>query len=301
MQYLVQPLAPRSANGPLFAGNEARVFAISSANSGLAITATAQGVVLTQNNWAENANQQWRLNANGDGTFRVTSVGSGMVLDVNGGSTDNGALIIPWPWHGGPNQRWRFTEIDHGHFRIDSVKSGRTMDVEGGSQSVGARIIQWDHHGGPNQQWILSEIRPASVIFDGRVTLYEHGNFQGRSQQLGIGSYDLAQISVGNDVVSSVKVPAGMRVTLFEHGGFRGRKKSFTADASWVGNDFNDITSGVMVEKVATVYEHGNYQGASATIGVGRYNATWAKVPGSALEVSVGPNGRAWVDRKSVV
>ena len=56
-----------------------------------------------------------------------------------------------------------------------------------------------------------------------------------------------------NDNVSSLKVPAGMRVTLYDDTHFSGAKKIFYADAEYVGDDFNDKTSSISVEYVATV------------------------------------------------
>lgn len=48
------------------------------------------------------ANQQWSFNGSG----AISSVQSGLCLDVNGGSTANGAAVILWSCHGGANQMW---------------------------------------------------------------------------------------------------------------------------------------------------------------------------------------------------
>jgi hypothetical protein len=81
-----------------------------------------------------------------------------------------------------------------------------------------------------------------------KATIYEHGDFQGISREVGVGSYGVSDIGFPNDVLSSLKVPQGLKVTLYEHGIDLGRSKVFTADASWVGNDFNDVTSAIKVE-----------------------------------------------------
>ncbi|HRI06404.1 MAG TPA: RICIN domain-containing protein, partial [Nannocystaceae bacterium] len=228
---------------------------------------------VVQQIWTEDPRQQWRFTPNGDGTFRIDNVATGHSLDVRGGSTDKGADILCWPWHGGPNQRWKVSDLGVARFRVDSLKSGLSLDVTGGSYEAGAMIIQWPWHGGGNQRWRLSEVRPASVIFDAAATIYEHANFQGASARLGPGAYDINALGgVGNDRASSVRVPAGLRVTLFEHAGFSGRRKVFTGDTAYVGNDFNDIASGVLVEKVVRIYEHANYQGREAILGTGKIN-----------------------------
>lgn len=83
-----------------------------------------------------------------------------------------------------------------------------------------------------------------------KAIIYEHGNFQGRSQELIPGSYNMASLGIPNDSLSSLKVENGLKVTLYEHE-FSGRSKMFTGDAAWVGDDFNDITSSIKVEELA--------------------------------------------------
>ncbi|GAB4226417.1 MAG: hypothetical protein Kow00121_54640 [Elainellaceae cyanobacterium] len=80
------------------------------------------------------------------------------------------------------------------------------------------------------------------------VTIYEHINYQGTSQELGVGSYDLDALSIGNDRLSSLRIPTGMKVTLYEHIGFQGRMKVLVQDTSFVSDEFNDITSSIKVE-----------------------------------------------------
>ena len=80
------------------------------------------------------------------------------------------------------------------------------------------------------------------------ITLFEHANFQGRSQTLAAGRYDLPQLAIGNDRVSSVRVPPGWKVILCEHAGFQGRQRVLAADTMYIGDELNDRTSSVIVE-----------------------------------------------------
>lgn len=84
----------------------------------------------------------------------------------------------------------------------------------------------------------------------GKVIIYQADSYQGGSQELSEGSYNFDSLvaGIGNDQLSSLKVPKGMKVTLYEHE-FAGRSKTFTEDAPWVGDDFNDLTSSIKVEK----------------------------------------------------
>jgi hypothetical protein len=79
------------------------------------------------------------------------------------------------------------------------------------------------------------------------VIIYEDANFQGKSAAHGVGRYDLGQLGIANDTLSSLRVPLGMEATLYENAHFAGQSKTFTRDAGYVGDDFNDITSSIVV------------------------------------------------------
>jgi hypothetical protein len=84
-----------------------------------------------------------------------------------------------------------------------------------------------------------------------KVLIYSDENYQGASQELVEGNYDINSLTIGNDTLSSLKIPQGIKVTLYEHAGFSGRSKMFTEDTPWVGDDFNDLTSSIKVEKTS--------------------------------------------------
>ncbi|MBZ5715953.1 beta/gamma crystallin-related protein [Nannocystis pusilla] len=111
------------------------------------------------------------------------------------------------------------------------------------------------------------------------VTVFENVNFAGKSQVLTVGRYDVKQLSIGNDALSSLKVPAGMEAILYEDAKFGGRKVVFAADTSNVG-DFNDKTSSIEVREKpparvptgVTLYVDVNFGGKAVTLGVGHHN-----------------------------
>ena len=82
---------------------------------------------------------------------------SGLVLDVTGASTGNGARVIQWGAHGGHNQHFSMEPLGDGSFRFVAEHSGRVLDVENASTANGARIIQWDWHGGDNQRFLVED------------------------------------------------------------------------------------------------------------------------------------------------
>jgi hypothetical protein len=93
-----------------------------------------------------------------------------------------------------------------------------------------------------------------------RVTLYQHGDFSGNSQEFDVGHHDIGALGdLQNDSVSSFKVTGGYRVTLFQHGGFTGIQEKFGAgdydiDALTNSGIPNDSISSLIVEKDDGMY-----------------------------------------------
>ena len=81
------------------------------------------------------------------------------------------------------------------------------------------------------------------------VTIYEHPNFQGLSQVLPQGRYDdaLSQLTIGNDSLSSLKVPRGLVARLYEHYHFQGRFIDIKEDTPVISPFWNDRTSSIIV------------------------------------------------------
>jgi hypothetical protein len=82
-----------------------------------------------------------------------------------------------------------------------------------------------------------------------QIVVYEHGDFQGKSQGFGVGTYSVSNLNiVGNDLISSLRVPTGLMATLCEHGDGSGLCKPFLAgNYAWLGDDLNDRTSYIKV------------------------------------------------------
>lgn len=114
---------------------------------------TADGAAIIQWPWTGATNQQWRLTPNYDGSFRLTGVHGGKVLDSPGGSSE-GAGLIQWTDNSSINQRWQLVPAaTSGYYRLVNRRNGWCIDVENGSTADGARVIQWPANGGANQEW----------------------------------------------------------------------------------------------------------------------------------------------------
>ncbi|MDF3071579.1 MAG: hypothetical protein K0R38_7180 [Polyangiaceae bacterium] len=78
------------------------------------------------------------------------------------------------------------------------------------------------------------------------VTIYSEAGFTGKSQCLRTGSYRQADLKIGDNTVTSIKVRPGMKVTVYEHDAFAGASNVQTADMAGFG-PFNDRTSSIIV------------------------------------------------------
>ncbi|ACU73764.1 Ricin B lectin [Catenulispora acidiphila DSM 44928] len=95
------------------AGN---VYTLTNQNSGLCLEvpnrSTATGTALDQWTCGGGSNQQWALDPVGsytsssDASYELTNLNSGLVADVSGGSTAQGAQVIQWTTNGQANQTW---------------------------------------------------------------------------------------------------------------------------------------------------------------------------------------------------
>lgn len=159
------------------------------------------------------ANQGWRLYANSD------SVGARELFHME--AVDGNSEI-----HSGSKVALKST-------------NGLYVCAEngGGTQLVANAILprEWESFV-LELDWM---IRPCPVLF-------QHWEFGGVSQGLRPGMHD-HPLRIGNDEVSSVRVPPGWRVVLYEHEHFNGRSLLCKEDTPFVGEDFNDETSSVRV------------------------------------------------------
>ena len=91
----------------------------------------------------------------------------------------------------------------------------------------------------------VAQIYPKPSASDGTI-VYVDSEYQGFGRALAPGQYDWGQIH--NDVISSIKIPAGRKVIVYSDVNFSGETKTFTADTPYVGDDFNDQISSIVIE-----------------------------------------------------
>jgi M6 family metalloprotease-like protein len=171
--------------------------------------------------------------------------------------------------------------LDAGRYDVRQLSIGNDV-ISSVRVPPGWRVTLYQHAGFAGATRVLTADTPALTGFNDAtssiivqrafVVVYEHNNYQGRYQVLDAGRYDLGQLTIGNDVISSVKVPPGMRVILYQHANFGVPAKVLTADTPALP-DFNDQTSSIVVARTwPVVYEHNDYQGRYQVLDAGRYD-----------------------------
>ena len=84
--------------------------------------------------------------------------------------------------------------------------------------SLTSQVVRDHRTANPGKESVVN-ISPAS---SGAVILYENGNFAGQSKSFVAGTYRFFTPADLNDIVSSIKVPAGMAVVVYEHANSKG-------------------------------------------------------------------------------
>ncbi len=102
----------------------------------------------------------WQANASNpsQGTHVLTNANSGQALDVAGGSTATGALVVQEPKSGASNQQWTVQPVSGNVFTLRNVHSGLCLDVPNSATTSGLQLDQWTCNGGVNQQWAFDAV-----------------------------------------------------------------------------------------------------------------------------------------------
>jgi M6 family metalloprotease-like protein len=98
----------------------------------------------------------------------------------------------------------------------------------------------------------LAEVQVFGTPSRNAPTIYADPNYTGSFASFDVGDYTLSQMisgGFGNDIASSIRVPAGYTVTLFEHDNFIGASRVVSADTSFL-DGFNDLGSSMIVTKI---------------------------------------------------
>jgi hypothetical protein len=116
---------------------------------------TADGGAVVQLTNSGVSNQQWTLNYDGAGYFRLTNVNSNRVLDVPSSAKTDGTTLEQWTDNGGDNQKWRLDAKGGGYYTIKNKNSGKLVGIDAASTADDAAVEQRASSGADNQLWKL--------------------------------------------------------------------------------------------------------------------------------------------------
>lgn len=110
--------------------------------------------------------QVWKLAADADGWYTITTV-EGKALTVVNGSPEDGTDLVIADATGSTEQKFRIMDAGSGRYALlTAVSNGNSCaDVYNISTEVGANICQWEYWGGDGQKFIL-EAADAAVLGD---------------------------------------------------------------------------------------------------------------------------------------
>ncbi|AKN72346.1 carbohydrate-binding protein [Streptomyces sp. PBH53] len=98
----------------------------------------------------------------GGAYYRLVSVRSGKVLDVDGFSTADGTRIQQWTDENTANQQWRLRPTGDGYYELVNRNSGKVLGTRG--SSTGAAAEQQTDSSSPSQEWRISEVGGSGAV-----------------------------------------------------------------------------------------------------------------------------------------
>ena len=108
------------------------------------------------------SNQQWLVQGQGDGTYKIyaySGQNSLQMLDDNNGATTNGSTVTTYEDNNSSAQRWIFVPDTSGYWRIVPANAAgtlQTLEIKGGNfAGLGSRADIYQYVGGANQVFHL--------------------------------------------------------------------------------------------------------------------------------------------------
>ena len=125
--------------------------------------------------------------------YYTIASGTGKVLEVENGSTENGAAIRMWKNQNEPWQQWQFIEEGERVYRIQNRFTGKVLDLVECGVVDGTWLHQWEGVHGSSQIWI---VEPTN---DGRVKV--RSNLSGKCMDIvGMSQENGARLQIWQDV-----------------------------------------------------------------------------------------------------
>ena len=108
------------------------------------------------------ANQQWILTQQSDGSWTIVSKWSGYSLDAENWGTTSGTNVLQWNNYAQANQRWWIEKVDGDWCKVINVHSGLALDVSSSSTDDGANVQTWAWNASSAQLWKFQAVGTSS-------------------------------------------------------------------------------------------------------------------------------------------
>ncbi|MEH0521238.1 RICIN domain-containing protein [Streptomyces stelliscabiei] len=178
-----------------------------------------------------------------DAFYRLVSVRSGKMLDVDGYSTADGTRIQQWTDQNTSNQQWKLKPAGGGYYELVNRNSGKVLGIRGNSTAKSAAAEQQTDSSAKSQEWRVGEVGGS-----GAITLTSRGS----GQVLGVSGGSAAE---GAAVVQAPGTSgAGQRWKLVKVSGNGGAR---TAGTSYVWQNAQVVGGGYVTGLVFNQKEKG--------------------------------------------
>ncbi|MGW1272747.1 RICIN domain-containing protein [Streptomyces sp. NPDC002491] len=96
--------------------------------------------------------------------YRLVSVRSGKVMDVNGFSTADGTRIQQWTDQNTANQQWRLKPAGEGYYELVNRNSGKVLGIAGSSTARSAAAEQQTDSSSTSQEWKIKDVSGSDAV-----------------------------------------------------------------------------------------------------------------------------------------
>ncbi|AVV47194.1 carbohydrate-binding protein [Streptomyces sp. P3] len=96
--------------------------------------------------------------------YRLVSVRSGKVMDVNGFSTADGTRIQQWADQNTANQQWRLKPAGDGYYELVNRNSGKVLGTVGSSTARSAAAEQQTDSSSTAQEWKIQDVSGSDAV-----------------------------------------------------------------------------------------------------------------------------------------
>ncbi len=96
--------------------------------------------------------------------YRLVSVRSGKVMDVNAFSTADGTRIQQWTDQNTANQQWKLRPTGDGYYELVNRNSGKVLGIAGGSTARSAAAEQQTDSSSASQEWRIDDVSGSGAV-----------------------------------------------------------------------------------------------------------------------------------------